>query len=320
MPKEIKLFHGDDLSFDKKFYILMDLLLANNSYSRVESVLFISIFYIQIISSFFAQQIGVLNSKNSTTDRILNYIEKIFRLKDLFINDYTSFQIFFIIIFVLIIIAIIHFIFSCFKISRYEIYSYNKIIIIYYIKIFIYVLFNAIFDLSFSNFCFGFTENNPNFEEQVKCYNISKIYLYIISIILIIFTFIMHIFIQINYTDSFCLTNSHYSKISCDYDLYMEIYCFFNSLFLTQAHHLKKQIFLIYNLIYSIAMFMYYIKHLLFYDNFTNILIGIFHTLHTFTSIFSIIFAYIDFEEKGVVYMLSCCIVCYTYYKFKNKI
>jgi hypothetical protein len=53
MKKEMSLFLKDDLPFRHKFYILMDLLISNQAETRVESFLFMGIFYLQIISIFF---------------------------------------------------------------------------------------------------------------------------------------------------------------------------------------------------------------------------------------------------------------------------
>ena len=73
------------------------------------------IFYVQIISGFFAKQIEVFNIQNSTSDKILNYIEKIFRLKDLFLDNYSGFKIAIFLLFVSKLFQIKLFIFRVFK-------------------------------------------------------------------------------------------------------------------------------------------------------------------------------------------------------------
>ena len=71
MVKEMTLYLKEELPLEMKFYIMMDLLITNQVESRIESFVFLGIFYLQIISSFFAEQIGVFDPVNSTSDRIL---------------------------------------------------------------------------------------------------------------------------------------------------------------------------------------------------------------------------------------------------------
>ncbi len=70
----------------------MDLLISNQVESRAECFVFMGIFYIQILSSFFAPQIKVFDPVNSTSDKLLNYLQEIFRFKDLFINKFHSYK------------------------------------------------------------------------------------------------------------------------------------------------------------------------------------------------------------------------------------
>jgi PAS domain S-box-containing protein len=100
----------------------------------------------------------------------------------------------------------------------------------------------------------------------------------------------------------------------------MEINCLLNSLFLVQAYSLTKEIFLIYNLIFSIVMFFYYITFYFYYDSDISFLAGIFHSLYAWTSIFGIIFVYVNVKEKGIIYIITCLIVCFCYRSLKNKI
>ena len=103
MSKEISLFQNDFLSMKEKFYIFMDLLITNQVSSQTECIIFISISYLQIISGFFAEQVGVFNSEY-TSDKILFYLERLFRLSDLFIDNYSEFKIIIICILVILII------------------------------------------------------------------------------------------------------------------------------------------------------------------------------------------------------------------------
>ena len=279
MVKEMTLYLKDELSLEMKFYTMMDLLITNQVESRIEYFLFLGIFYLQIISSFFAEQIGVFDPINSISDRILNYIGKIVRMKDLFKDKYIGFKIFFIIIFVIVILLMIHFFLSILGVKRSSFYSFNETFINYYIKAFIFIAYNIILDLCFSNFCLGSSENNPFFV-QASCSIKSNIGLVIISIIFIILSLILNIFTQIFYCDSFYLSNSYYSKINCNYDFYWSLNNLVNSVLLNQAKFLSKEIFLVYHLFISIIFFAYYVNHFLYYDKITNIFAGLFHSVY----------------------------------------
>ena len=318
MSKKIHLFLEDEFCFKKKFYILMDLLIINQSDSIFESFLFLTIFYLQIISSFFSEQLGVFNLKTAKSDDILNYIQKIIRVKDLFKNNYDNFKVLEITLFIVIIIIIIHFLISVILITRGAFYSYNKRIINYYIKIFLYIGYNIIYDICFSSFCLSSDEFNYNFP-SLKCSS-QHILIIIISIIIIIISLFFYIFFNIYYNDSFYLSNSYYAKMSCYYDVFWGINCLIISFLLTQIKSFTKEFFLIYNFIMSILLFYYYIKHYLYYDKYINVFTGIFHLLYMWTSFFCLIFNYFDFKEKGFIYIFSSIIISLFYFSIKNNI
>ena len=64
MSKEVILFSKEELTFKYKFYSLMDLLITNQSSSRIEAIIMISVFYIQIISSFYDQQLKIFDGNS----------------------------------------------------------------------------------------------------------------------------------------------------------------------------------------------------------------------------------------------------------------
>ena len=113
MPNEIELFSKEKLNFQERFYKLMDLLLSKNT-NKNEAMLFKSIYYIQLLSLFYSEQIHIFNKK-SKSDEILIYIQKIIRIKDLFRGYYSSLEIFLYIIFVIMILTIISFIIICMR-------------------------------------------------------------------------------------------------------------------------------------------------------------------------------------------------------------
>ena len=195
MSKKLKLFEEEDFYFEKKFYILMDILISNQSDSRLESFLLIGIFYVQIISLFFSESLNIFNPNNAKSDKLLKYIERIFRIKGFIQSNYNFLMAMEIILFILIMILIIHFVISIMLISKNAFYSYNKKIINYYIKIFLYVGYNIVCDICFSIFSFNPEEPNPNFRnEKTSSTNLGLV---IIAIILIAISLFIYIFINI---------------------------------------------------------------------------------------------------------------------------
>ena len=98
MSDEITLFSNNSFSFKERFNYLFNLLIKNQSSSRIESLIFFLWFYIQIISGFFSNSIGVFKPEESKSDKILNYIEKIFRFRRFFTSNKKYFEISIIII------------------------------------------------------------------------------------------------------------------------------------------------------------------------------------------------------------------------------
>ena len=109
MPKEIQLFLKDELTFEEKFYKLMDLLISNQVNFKFEAIIFMSIYYLQILSLFYSEQVQVFDPKKSKSDLCLYYIEKIFRVKNLLRNNYTGLKNMIYCLLILIIIFIIYF-------------------------------------------------------------------------------------------------------------------------------------------------------------------------------------------------------------------
>ena len=135
MSKEFSLFQKDSLSFGEKFFVLVDLLLTNQNPSRMECLIFIGISYIQLISGFFAYQIEVFEINKSKSDKILYYIQKILRFKDLLLNKYYEFKICIIVLFIVISLFTFYFLIVCSKIKKNSFYSYKEVIIIYFISL-----------------------------------------------------------------------------------------------------------------------------------------------------------------------------------------
>ncbi len=315
--KEFVLFSQDKISYKHKFYILMDLLITNQNSSRSEALFFMLIFYTQMISGFFSEFLGVFDIKNSTSDKILNYIEKIFRIRDLFVNKYSHFKTILVIALIILLFFSIHFIITCYKITRNSFYTYSEMILNFYIKFMIYIGSNIMFDLAFCNFCFE--DKNPFFK-GVSCTVKDNYFPAVISVIMFIMASFFTVIIQFFYCDAMYLSTSFYSRIACNYELYTSLNTIVYSFLLTQVTSLSKEVFLFYNIGMSIIQFNFFINHYPFYDKITNNYAGLFHILYLWTSIFFFIFAYIDYQEKGIIYLVSSVIILYFYFNLKYKI
>ena len=314
---EFVLFSQDKISYKHKFYILMDLLITNQNSSRSEALFFMLIFYTQMISGFFSEFLGIFDPKNSTSDKIFNYIEKIFRVRDLFVNKYSSFKTILVILLIILIFFSIHFAVTCYKIKRTSFYSYTETILNFYIKFMIYIGSNIMFDLAFCNFCLE--DKNPYFK-GVSCTIKDNYFPAIISVFMFIISSFFTVIIQFFYCDAMYLSTSFYSRIACNYELYTSLNTIVYSFLLTQVTSLSKETFLFYNIIMSGIQLNFFIKHYPFYDKTTNIYAGLFHILYFWTSIFFLIFAYIDYQEKGIIYIVSSIIILYFYFNLKYKI
>ena len=317
--KEFSLFDKDTRTFKESFYILMDILISNQASSRAECVIFMGIYYLQILTGFFSEQVGIFDIDKNDTDKVLNYFEKILRLKDLFKDNYSGYKIVIIFVFLIILAFTSLFFYTLFKTDKNSTYTIKEALLNFYFKFMIYIIFNIVLDLGLSNFCFGSDEFNPYFK-NVSCKVSDNILMVILSILTTIMSAFFVVFIQFFYIDSFYSSNSFYARMACNYEIYTSLNCIVYSVLLTQVKYISKEVFLIYNIIVSSVFFYFYLNRYLFYDTITNNIAGLFHMLYLWTSIFFIIFAYIDFNEKGLVYIISSGIALYFYFNLKYKI
>ena len=103
------------------------------------------------------------------------------------------------------------------------------------------------------------------------------IFVFIYFISLLFYSFIQiyfYLFIQIYYSDAFYLNGSFYAKMSSQYEVYLGFNSVLLSLFLNQTKFLSKELFLLYNTIVSILLFLFYYTHMLYYDEIVNIFVG----------------------------------------------
>ena len=313
----LTLFLDEELTTKQKFYFFMDLLVSNQSHSRLEIILFFLIFYIQMISGYFSEQIGVLDKNSSTSDKILYNINKIFRIKSFLSNEknlyeYVIYIIFVYIVFIYGISAIIYY-----KTDRKTEYNIYHFFINILHKINIYIFYNISLDFFSVFLCY---KENPN--ELMKEYNCSlKEHLmpFIFSLLTINIQIFGGIYIQIFNLDSFYLSSSFYAQLSSNYWTYMLLNCVLFSFSIRLVKNITKMIFFIVNILASFALLIYYLKKIIYYDNITHLFCGLFHILFFWESVFFFIFNYINISEKGLIFILSSILVCLIFINILKK-
>ena len=248
MSKDFILFEKDELSFSNKFLRLMDLLVTNKSSSRLECIILFGIFYVQILSGFFAEQVGVMDLKYSDSDIILNYLQRIIRVKDLFRDNYSGFQIALILLLIALICLTAFVVYLTYKISKHAFYTYQEVFLNFFFKSFIYVLFIPILDLCLANLCF---ETYYSTFPSLTCVDGGSAITLVIGIILILYAIFCSFFIQVFYADCHFLSNSYYSRMSYPYETYITLNNIIFAILLSQARYIGQEVFLIYNLIVS---------------------------------------------------------------------
>jgi hypothetical protein len=308
MSKEIEFYDKNSINEKTKFFRYMDSLVTHKTFSRSESILMIIIFYTQIISGFFSEQVGILKS-NVIPDKYLMLLQKIIRIRDLFENSYNVFCVILIFLFVFLIIFTILFIIGVQKTGKVTFYSVNELILNSCLKIFIYVLYQPILDFCLSLICFE--DINPNFskEQNIKCNLSDKLLYLIIMLFSFFYTIFLGIFLAIFYNESFMLSNSYMSRITTKYELYMNVNCAIFSIILSFTYNLGGIIFILYNIILSFVLLKLYLEEHPFYDNTTNFLIGYFHSLYVWASLFCLIFYFIPVSQVSIIFLFMAIII-----------
>ena len=318
MKKEkIKLFESDELTLKERFLIFMNLLVNNQSESRIESMIFFIIFYLQTISGFFSPQVNIFDSKKSTSDNILMNLGKIIRFKEVVMNDKDNFEFF------IYIWAIYLFLISCyiiiilFKTNRESLYSISYYIGNLIIKITYYMLYNIILDFFSSLLCFGDEKNT--LIKDYSCPIKDHITIFIISLSSTFYCIYFVIFLQNFYIDAFYLSINHYAQLTSYYNLILCVNSIIFSIMKSLIHKFSTEVFLIVNFIISIYLFYFYFQKIIFYDNITNTICGIFHIVYIWTSLFCFIVKYLTITEKGIIWLLTSLLVIFIFFNIRNK-
>ena len=289
----------------------MDSLVTNKSSTRIECTILIIIYYTQLISGFFSEQVGILND-DVVPDNYLTQLQTVIRIRDLFKSSYSTHEtIMYFLFFILIVLTLIFFI-RLHSTQKSIFYSYCEIVLNFSLKFFVYVFFQPILDFCLSLLCFG--DKNPNFDGDIKCDLSDKIPLTIIMLLIFFYTVFLGIFLSLYYNESFMLSNNPMSRISTKYELYNTINMIFFSILLTYTYNLGPLIFILYNLVLSLVLLRFYLELHPYYDPITNMLIGFFHSLYAWVSIFSVLFYFIDVAEVSIVFLSVGIILFYMYY------
>ena len=309
MSESIILYQKEKIPFKEKFYRLMNLITSNRSLTRFESYSFILFFFLQIISSFFANQIGVLNT-NQTCDMILNYIYQIIHLKDFLYKYPQIYKLFVFIIAIYLIIFTILFYYCVNSISN-NYFELKTIFLVLnkMIKILCFILLNITVDFFTTMICFN-REYNP-YIKDLKCNQKGNFITFSISGISAIYIFIICFYLEFYYEDSFYLSPSPCSKMT----LPLHQYLYFNSVLISiltnLINYFHHGIYFIVNFIISCSLFYYYEKKIIFYDKITCFIFGIFFFEYIWTTLYFFVFYYLDLSHKGLIYVISSLFISY---------
>ena len=272
---ELKLFINEVIDIKEKFFILMHLLIQNQSISLFESLLFCFIFIIQQISIFFAEEVKVFDTQNNVSDKILNYIYQIIRFKDLFFDNNSYYNIAIICITLYLIVFFGYFIIILRKTTMKSTFNNDYLFLNYMIKFNYYILTTISFD--FFSFLICFKRENNRYIKDLKCnpfsYNLAHLILSMFnSIYLMIFIYIMNIF----YIESFYLSISPNAGMICNIYNTQYFFVFINSIMLSLINEFHHGIFFLTNLGMSSFLFYSYITKMIYYHEIINELNGFF--------------------------------------------
>ena len=313
---KIKFYNENEkLSNKKKFIIMFDLLTSNMNLENLLNIIFLSIYYLQILSAFYSKHLNVFVEKD-TSDNILIIINKLLRIRDsVEKKNYFEYTIYFLLCYILFLIIIGY---LCFKTTkRKNLYSNIYILFNFLLKIYFYYILGVIIEIFSAILCFS---KSKVFIEDYNCGLKGHIVPFIIILIVFIISFFGTSFLINNfYIDSFILNDNFYSQIICNYWILMLLNNIQISITLRFIEKIRKEIFLILNFIISIYLFYFYNNNIIFYNDISNTILGIFHMLYIWTTLFCIVFNYVNIYERGLLYILSSIILCFIFNNLKNK-
>ena len=313
MSKEVEFYEKNEVDNKTKFFRYMDSLVSHKTFSRIESIIFISISYLQLISGFFTEQIEIL-VKDEVPDNYLMLFQKVIRIRDLFQNSFNTYTLIMYILFIILIILTFLFIYRMRQTKKVIFYSISENIINFFLKIFIYILYQPILDFCLALFCFGNQNKNFSEKENITCSLSGKIPLFIVTILTFFYTIFLGIFLSIYYNESFMLSNNFLSRISSKFELYLNINAIFFSIILNFSWNLGGIIFILYNVILSYVLLRFYLETSPYYDSITNFLVGFYIMSYTWASYFSLIFKFIYVKQVSICFLFIWIILFWMHY------
>ena len=316
MSKEVNFFIPEHVSSKTKFYRYMDTLISHKSDSKTECILLITISYIQLISGFFCQQVEILKDEEAP-DNYFILLQRVIRIHDLFSNSFQIYSILLYIIFILLLILTILFLYRVRQTGKVAAYSFYESIINFFLKIFLYILYQPILDFCLSLICLE--DKNPHFSDEKAQCNVDNIFLFIIMLLIFLYTIFLALFLSLYYNESFLLSNSPMSRVNTNYELYLNINAFIFSIILNFTYSIGNIIFILYNTVMSLVLLNYYISSRPFYDTTISYLIGFFHMLYAWTSLFTLFFYFIRVYQVSIVYISILLILLWMYYNMHQK-
>lgn len=321
MSKEFDLYEKDELTFKTKLFYLMDLLVSNKFLADSECILLIFLSYFQIVAGFYSDDVKIFTKSGEGPDPFFTNIQSILRVKDLFYNNYSIFELIIIFIFIIIISQVIVFFYSIKYMNRYANYSFREKFLNYTFKYFHYLLLTPILDLSFSVFCFS--DSNPNFANK-SCSLSETPYVSVFSILIFLYAIFLAIFLSIYYNDSFFLSNSSLARTNCNYELYHNINVIVYSILLSLVKYIGKEVFMIYNLAFSIFSTRYYMNNYPYFNNIISFITGCYQYMYTWTSFFILYLSIFSVKQMSLIYIIGSLIVIWMFknikFKFEEKI
>ena len=316
MSKEVNFFIPEYVSRKTQFYRYMDTLISHKSDSKTECILLILISYIQLISGFFCKQVEILKEEE-TPDNYFILLQRVIRIHDLFSDSFQIYSILLYIIFILLIIITLLFLNRVRQTGKVASYSFYEIIINFFLKIFLYILYQPILDFCLSLLCLE--DKNPHFSDETAKCNTDNIFLFIIMILIFLYTIFLALFLSLFYNESFLLSNSPMSRVNTNYELYLNINAFIFSIILNFTYSIGNIIFILYNTVMSLVLLNYYLNSRPFYDSTISYLIGFFHMLYAWTSLFTLFFYFIRVYQVSIVYISILLILLWMYYNMHQK-
>ena len=316
MSKEVSFFIPEYVSRKTKFYRYMDTLISHKSDSKTECILLITISYIQLISGFFCKQVEILKDEE-TPDNYFILLQRVIRIHDLFSDSFQIYSILLYIIFIFLVILTLLFLYRVRQTGKVASYSFYEIIINFFLKIFLYILYQPILDFCLSLICLE--KDNPHFSDENAQCNTDNIFLFIIMILIFLYTIFLALFLSLYYNESFLLSNSPMSRVNTNYELYLNINAFIFSIILNFTYTIGNIIFILYNTVMSIVLLNYYLSSRPFYDTTISYLIGFFHMLYAWTSLFTLFFYFIRVFQVSIVYISILLILLWMYYNMHQK-